>query len=106
MKKLICTVLAACMSLTGCAATKAVFTNPTGNITIERQEFINTYAVVKVLYKQLRANFQGTPEELAAIDQRAKALDIQIQAKIEVPESEIDWAVVKEMLSVLVGLVP
>jgi len=88
--------------LGGCA----FFTKPTGLITIERQQFINTWAVVKVLYARLRERFDGPAEELALVDRQARALAVQIDAKIAVPESEIDWAVVKEFLSVLVGLVP
>ena len=106
--------------LPGCAATKSLFTNPTGQITIERAQFLSTYATIKVLYKRLRAQAasvcvenalprkldQIDCAELAAIDRKVKALDIQIQAKIEVPESEIDWAVVKDILGAIVGLVP
>ncbi len=106
--------------LPGCAATKSLFTNPTGLITIERAQFLSTYATIKVLYKRLRAQAaaacvenalprkldQIDCAELAAIDRKVKALDIQIQAKIEVPESEIDWAVVKDLLGAIVGLVP
>ena len=102
--------------LPGCAA----FTKPTGTITIERQEFINTWAVTKVLYKRMRTQAAAVcvadtlPRrldkidcaDLASIDRKAKVIAIQVEAKIETPESEIDWAVVKDFLSLLVGLVP
>jgi hypothetical protein len=43
----------ALLMFTGCAAVHTaghdLFTNPTGQITIDRQEFIDTFAVVKVL---------------------------------------------------------
>lgn len=54
-------VVAALATAPGCAAVHSVFTNPTGQITISRQEFINTYAVVKVLYARMRANWTGDP---------------------------------------------
>jgi hypothetical protein len=120
LRKAVIASLAAMLLVSGCAATKSLFTNPTGLITIERSQFLSTYAVVKVLYKRLRAQAaaacventlprkldQIDCAELAAIDRKVKALDIQIQAKIEVPESEIDWAVVKDLLGAIVGLVP
>ena len=102
-------ILLAFTLLSGCA----LVTKPTGLITIERQEFINTYAVVKVLYKRMvedaTSRCEGDAVCLARVadtDSKARALDIQIQAKIEVPESEIDWVVVKDILKTLVSLVP
>lgn len=111
-------LLLAVVLLAGCATAHDAFTNPTGKITIERQEFINTYAVVKVLWKSLRENAElacaqaphGSVSDcfgkLHDIDARAKVLALQIEAKIAVPESEIDWAVVKDLLRAIVGLVP
>jgi len=112
-------VLAVALVLvTGCATAHDVFTNPTGNITVPRQEFINSYAVVKVLWKQLRENAElacaSAPQgqvsacfgKLHDIDTRAKVLAIQIEAKILVPESQIDWGVVTGLLSAIIGLIP
>lgn len=111
-------LLGAVLLLAGCTTTREVFTNPTGNITIERQQFVNTFATVKVLWKRLRANAElacaSAPAgevgpcfaKLREIDDQAKALSIQIEAKILVPESEIDWEVVKDLLGMIVGLVP
>jgi hypothetical protein len=112
-------LLAAAILLTmGCGTTKAAFTNPTGNITIPRQEFINTYALVKVMWKSLRENAElacaSAPAgevspcfaRLRDIDGQAKALSFQIEAKIAVPESEIDWAVVMGLLKAVIGLIP
>lgn len=99
----------------------ALFTKPTGTITIERQEFINSWAVTKVLYQRMRAQAAAVciaettlPRkldaldcaELAVIDRKAKALAIQVEAKIATPEAELDWVVIKDILSLLVGLVP
>ena len=105
--------------LAGCGTVHGAFTRETGVITIPRQDFINSWAVVKVLYKQLRAEAETyclakpTPEargsclgNLHSLDTNAKVLALQVDAKIEVPESEIDWKVVKEFLGLLVGLVP
>lgn len=107
--------------LPGCGGknlAKDVFTNPTGNITIPRQDFVNSYALVKVLWKDIRHNAELTcvrgPEEqmapclirLREIDAQAKQLAYNIDAKIATPESEIDWAVVMGLLKAIVSLVP
>lgn len=109
---------AAVLLAMGCGTTKAVFTNPTGKITIERQQFINTYALVKILWRESRHHAELTcvrgPEEQVAgclvalrkIDAQAKELAFNIEAKIAVPESEIDWAVVMGLLKAIVSLVP
>ncbi len=97
------------LALSGCTA----FMQPTGTITIERQEFINTYAVVRVLYTRMREQAQAACErgeidcqQLVEIDKTVKHLNTSIEAKIAVPESEIDWAVVRSFLGVLIGLAP
>ena len=102
-------LIALALLLAGCA----LFTQPTGVITIERQQFINTYAVTKVLYTRLRTQAQAACErgefdctELAQVDREVRQLNATIEAKIAVPESEIDWAVVMALLKTLVGLVP
>ncbi len=96
-------------TLAGCST----FMRPTGTITIERQEFINTYAVVRVLYTRMREQAQAACErgevdcqQLAEIDKTVKHLNASIEAKIAVPESEIDWGVVRSVLSALIGLAP
>jgi len=106
--------LALCVVLfSGCALLGGAFTKPTGLITIDRQEFINTYAVVKVIYKRMLEDATVRCDEaqpcLARIEDtnaQAKALAIQIEAKIEVPESQIDWATVVALLKALASLVP
>lgn len=102
--------------LSSCSLAHSVFTNPSGRITIDRQDFINTYAIVKVLYKHMLVNLEELcassikpPEQcvqLPLIKQKAHELNLKIEAKIEVPESEIDWGTVKELLSALISLVP
>ena len=121
--RLVALLVAVLVGLSGCAATKSLFTNPTGQITIDRQKFINTFAVVKVLYKRMHAQAVASCEQhakaktedmmlawncqqLPAFHAEVQALAVQIEAKIEVPESEIDWAVVTGMLKALVSLVP
>lgn len=113
MRRLAALLLAVAIAVSGCAGTRALFTNPTGLITIERQEFVNTYAIVKVLYRRMYVQAQRACErgemnceEVALLDRTARQLAVRIDAKIETPESEIDWAVVKDMLGILVGLVP
>ena len=116
-------LIAAMLLLTACGPTlRNPFYRETGEITIPRQDFVNTWAVTKVLYSRLRAQAerycQTRPPaealrldtlncgELPEIDREARALAVSVDAKIAVPESEIDWATVKELLSLLVGLVP
>lgn len=112
-------LLAVAVLLTmGCGTAKAAFTNPTGNITIERQQFINSFALIKVLWREIRHNAEVAcvrgPEEQVApclvalrkIDAQAKELAFNIEAKIAVPESEIDWVVVMGLLKAIVSLVP
>lgn len=115
---IIASLAAGLLVLAGCSTAKSAFTNPTGNITIPRQEFLNSFALIKVLWKDIRHNAElacvrGPEEQVAscltqlrAIDAKAKAINYSIEAKIAVPESEIDWAVVMELLKAIVSLVP
>jgi len=90
--------------LTGCS----VVTKPTGVITIPRQDFVNAYALAKAIYLRAADRVQAlcdaellTGERcLAAAEtaQAAKRLDLEVQAKLLVPESEINWAVIIRML--------
>lgn len=121
--RVVALLVVALVGLSGCAATKSLFTKPTGKITIDRQEFVNTYAVVKVLYRRLYEQARASCEQhakaktedmmlawnceaLPGFHAQARALDVQIQAKLEVAESELDWAVVVGLLKALVSLVP
>ena len=114
-------VFGACISLSGCALFKSAFTEPTGVITIERQEFIDTFALVSVLTEDFfkeadracahsgttqRAWPAATCANVPTAKAKAKALGVAIRAKIAVPESRIDWGAVKELLGVLVSLRP
>ena len=119
--------LVAATALPGCALLKGAFTEPTGVITIERQDFIDTFAVVSVLTedffkeadracevrlyvpggaREARAWPDATCANVPAAKAKAKALGVAIRAKIAVPESRIDWGAVKELLGVLVSLRP
>jgi hypothetical protein len=108
--------LAAATALGGCALLKEAFTEPTGVITIERQDFIDTWALVTVLADDLfleadracaaRAWPVVTCDKLPAAKAQAKAVGVAVRAKIAVPESRIDWGAVKELLGVLVSLRP
>jgi hypothetical protein len=98
--------------LSGCS----LVTKPTGNITIPRQQFINTHAFLRVLTIDLLAEAKEACREnrwpesnctrLPKIEEELRALDISIRAKIEVPESEIDWEVVISILKALASLRP
>ncbi len=100
------------LALSGCA----VVTKPTGVITIPRQDFLNAYALAKVIFIRQARQFQAFCEaglvkeqarcdELAKTREAAKRLDLEVEKKLETPESEIDWAVVLKMLEFAAGLV-
>jgi hypothetical protein len=115
MKYIITALLALLPLLSGCALTKSAFTNPTGIITVERQEFLDTYAKIKAIYlmavDQVARGCQAGqfPEDFclkaANVHQEAKALDLAVQAKIAVPESKLDWATIGTMVGLLAKLV-
>ena len=100
----------------GCALFKQAFTEPTGVITIERQDFIDTWALVTVLAEDFFAEADracaakawpaASCANVPAAKTKAKALAVAVRAKIAVPESRIDWDAVKELLGVLVSLRP
>lgn len=104
------------VALAGCTFAHDLVTDPTGRITIPRQEFINTHAFLAVLTEDLLADAERACEEkrwpesncarLPAIKHELRVLDLSIRAKIAVPESEIDWAVVLGILKALAGLRP
>lgn len=101
--------------LSGCTLVHDVFTNPTGSVTIPRQRFIDTYATARQLYVTIRAGVEAMclegkllPTQCARaveVDQEARQLDFAIKAKLAVPESEIDWAMIEKVLGFAVKLV-
>lgn len=104
-------LVVAMLALAGCS----VITKPTGNITIPRQSFVDAYALAKTIYLRADAKVEAlcqaelmSPERCtAAADARvaAKRLDLEIEKKLAVPESEIDWAVIIRMLEFAAGVV-
>lgn len=115
-------LVAAAGLLGGCAvatdagqAVKETFTNPTGIITFQRQEFIDTYATARQLYVEIRDRVAAAcragqipgPKcaELAEVERQAKELDFAIRAKIAVPETQLDWEVIEKILSFAVKMV-
>lgn len=108
--------LVAVIATVGCALLKGAFTEPTGVITIERQDFIDTFAIVSVLTEDFfkeadracaaKAWPAATCANIPTAKAKAKALGVAIRAKIAVPEARIDWGAVKELLGVLVSLRP
>jgi len=109
-------LLIVAFALGGCAPMKGYFTEPTGVITIERQDFLDTWALVTVLAEDFfteadRACAAGawppvTCAKLPGAKAQAKALAVAVRAKIAVPESRFDWGAVKELLGILVSLRP
>ena len=97
------------------ATVKDAFTNPTGKITFERQQFIDTYARARQLYITIRDRAAeacragqlpgGKCAELAEIAREAKLIDFEIQAKIGVPETQLDWDMIEKVLSFAVKMV-
>ena len=104
------------LMFSGCAAMKGYFTEPTGVITIERQDFLDTWALVTVLAEDFfteadRSCAAGawpavTCAKVPGAKVQAKALAVAVRAKLAVPESRFDWGAVKELLGILVSLRP
>ena len=104
--------LLANLLLAGCA----LFTQPATTISVERAKFINAYARARVLYatvaeRMTRLCAQGQIEReecarMASVHEQAKALDAEIQAKLAVPESEVDWNRVMRLLELALSLIP
>lgn len=90
--------------LDGCA----LVTKPATTISIERQQFVNAYARARILYgtvaeRMTRMCAQGRIEReecarMASVHEQAKRLDTEIQAKLDTPESEVDWPRVMKLL--------
>ena len=104
-------LLIASLLLAGCAP----FTRPASTLSVERQKFINAYARARVLYQHLAGRIDAlcqadklsreTCVKAAGIDQQARMLDAEIRAKIETPESEVDWEKVMRLLELALGLI-
>ena len=103
-------LLLASLLLVGCAP----FVRPATNIQFERQKFVNAYARARVLYatvaeRMTRMCAQGKIEReecarMASVHEQAKRLDTEIQAKLDTPESEIDWPRVMKLLELALDL--
>ena len=97
--------------LGGCA----LFTKPADTISVERQKFINAYARARILYAAIA---EGIAQECstgirrredcavkAALHHEAKQLDTEIRAKIDTPETEVDWTRVMRLLELALEIV-
>ena len=95
---------------TGCG----ILTKPAERISVERQQFLNSYARARVLYatvaeRMTRLCAQQRIElaecaRMASVHEQAKALDAEIQAKLAVPESEVDWGRIMRLLELALEL--
>jgi len=104
-------LLIAAVLLTGCS----VVTKPTGVVTIPRQDFVNSFALAKAIYLKGAERVQAlcvaellSPQRCQAAretDEAAKRLDLEVQAKLLVPESEINWDVILRMLELTAKVV-
>jgi len=100
--------------ISGCAAMKGVFTEPTGQITMERQEFVDAWALVQVLGEDFFALADAACADrtwsaercrkLPEAKRQAAAIVVGVRAKLAVPESRIDWGTVMKFLGVLTSL--
>lgn len=96
--------------VTGCG----FFTKPAETISVERQQFLNSYARAQILYatvagRMTRLCAAGQIERqecarMAAIHEQAKALDAEIRAKLAVPESEVQWDRIMQLLELALAL--
>jgi len=64
------------LTVSGCAAVKGYFTEPTGVITIERQDFLDTWALVTVLAEERRRAYDRV--RLSAYFEGASADDLTL----------------------------
>ena len=106
---IVCLVTASLL-LAGCAP----LVRPASIISVERQKFINAYSRARVLYgtvaeRMTRMCAQGKIEReecarMASVHEQAKALDAEIQAKLDTPESEVDWPRVMKLLELALDL--
>ena len=109
MKRLVVIV-----TLVGFLGGCAVFMKQTETLSVERQKFINAYARARILYAALaegmaRECAAGTRSRedcavKAALHHEAKQLDAEIRAKIDTPETEVDWERVMKLLELGLSL--
>jgi hypothetical protein len=117
MRRLVPLLLVALL-LPGCAALKGWFTTPTGVITVDRQEFLDTWGLVRQLgveylaAERVKAACQ-TPVQDAArcllifdAERKAKTLALYIDAKIATPETTVNKEAVAALLAALLALRP
>ena len=95
------------LALSGCA----IFTKPTQTVCIPRQEFINVWGVIEELARlwfadEDRKADPARTQHIARAKALARRIQISARAKITYEETEVDWAAVKELLGILVGLAP
>lgn len=102
-------------ALSGCTTVKETFTNPTGTITIPRQDFIDAYARARELYVVIHAQaVEGCRQRIisevrcqgiAEVHEQAKQFDFEVRAKIAIPETTLDWQMITKVISFAVKLV-
>lgn len=84
-------------------------TKPTGTLTIPRQQFVNTWTAVTVIFDAGLANAKAqckagcvTKERCARIPEietEASAARLAVEVKLRNPEAEIDWANIEKLLT-------
>ena len=95
--------------VSGCAIVRQ-----SDQITVERQKFINAYARARILYAAVAERMARFCEagridaaecgRMAALHQQAKIVDAEIRAKIDTPDTEVDWTLVMKLLELAVGI--
>jgi len=96
--------------LAGCA----LVTKPADTITIERQQFLQAYARVRVVYDRAadiarRACAAGQwpraeCDKAATLHGQARKIAAEIDAKIAVPDSRMDWERILKLLELAVDI--
>jgi len=118
LKVLFILLLAVLLVSGGCAAAKGWFTTPTGQITVDRQEFLDTWGLVRQLGaaylagERAKANCSTPSQDVARCllvsdaERKAKTVALYIDAKAATPETTVNKEAVQALLAAVLALRP
>ncbi len=100
----------------GCAPTfRNPFVVPTGKVTLDRQQFVNTYEALKTIYIRARpiADNLCSQRELSEAQCQAMSesehqlllVDLEIQTVLRNPEVVPNWELIGKLVSALAGAI-
>ena len=102
--------------LPGCALVKGWFTEPTGQVTFDRQELVEFWAITEhlgVLWfadEADKCSKRLSPvsrcNQVLRASLLARRLQVGVNAKLAHPEIRLDGEALKELVSILAGLRP